>query len=149
MSADRNENDRFLNSNLEQGKTISWFFPCSKFTFPWSHLVLRLPATRSMFLYHLFLHFSQLFLLFNNLKVNRWQCVYFYVASWWKVPFITCTERDFPALATIIPVLCFASHVKLDVPVLDSASHMKLKRAPENATFGTSNEIYYFSMFCN
>jgi hypothetical protein len=30
--------------------------------------------------------------------------------------------------------------VKLDIPVLALASHMNIERAPENATFGTSNE---------
>jgi hypothetical protein len=57
---------------------------------------------------------------------------------------MTCTESDYSVLAPIINILGFASHVKLDVPAFGSTSHMKFERVPETATFGTSNEIYYF-----
>jgi hypothetical protein len=56
---------------------------------------------------------------------------------------MTCTEGGVPALASIIPIFGFASQVKRDVPVFGSASHMKFERVPENAIFGTSNEIYF------
>jgi hypothetical protein len=54
---------------------------------------------------------------------------------------------DFPALASITPILGIASYVKLYIPVFGSTSHVNLERAPENATVITRYEIYYFILF--
>jgi hypothetical protein len=113
-------------------------FPLLSVNFPFARYVLSCLFT--IYSYNL----NQLFLLFNNVYVNRSrQCGYLFIfissrqyfASWWRVSFITCTDKTLSHAR-----LCLAR----ETPVFSSASYMKVERAPGNATFGTSNEIYYF-----